>query len=72
MRCRVVKNAKGKVVAAYPIMEGDVKIELQLKKGERAVEVDIPEKETRDPQRFLRACSSAKKYRSPRGGTSTS
>jgi hypothetical protein len=60
MRCRVVRNAKGEVVAAYPIVEGDVKIELQLEKGEQAVEVDIPEKDMCDPKRFHQACSLAK------------
>jgi hypothetical protein len=60
MRCRVVKNAKGEIVAAYPIVEGDVKIDLRLEKGEQTVEMDIPEEDLRDPHRFLRACSSAK------------
>jgi hypothetical protein len=60
VRCRVVKNTNGEVVAAYPIVEGDVKIELQLEKGEQAVKIDIPEEDMRDPHTFLRACSSAK------------
>ena len=60
MKCQVIKNAKGKVVAALPILPGDVKVELQLKRGEKAVEVDIAEEDMRDPARFLRAASAAK------------
>jgi hypothetical protein len=60
MKCRVIKNEKGEVVAAHPIMDGDVKIELQLEKGEHSVEMDIPEEDMRDPHRFFRACSSLK------------
>lgn len=60
MKYKVIKNAKGEVIAAYPIEESAVKIELQLKKGERVVDVNISKKEMRDPQRFLLACSSGK------------
>jgi hypothetical protein len=55
----VVKDAKGKVVAASPIEPGERKIEHRLGKGEKAIEVEISEEDMRDPARFLRACTSA-------------
>jgi hypothetical protein len=58
MKYRVVKSDSGEVVAAYPIAEGDVQVEFQLEKGERVVELDIPEEAAGDRDRFLRACSS--------------
>ena len=60
MRCRVVKDAKGKIVAAYPIAAGEIKFELELKRGQKAVEVDIREDDMRDAERFRRAASAVR------------
>ena len=57
MKCCVVKNAKGEVVAAYPLEAGGLEIELELEKGEQAAEMDISEKDMCDPDSFIRACS---------------
>ncbi len=58
MKCCVVKNAEGEVVAAYPHDLGDISFKMELEKGETTVEMDIPEEAMCDPDTFLRSCSS--------------
>jgi hypothetical protein len=57
MKCRVIKDAKGKVIAAFPVSKSGARIEVEPTKGQRVVEMDIPLKDLKDPKRFLRACS---------------
>ena len=57
MKCCVIRNSKGAVVAAYPLeQDGEERLEIMLEKGESTRVMDIPKKAMRDPNSFRNAC----------------
>ena len=57
MKCCVIRDAKGEVVAAYPLeLEGGLKLEIRLEEGESTRVMDIPRKSMRTPEEFRKAC----------------
>lgn len=58
MKCCIVRDPWGKVVAAYPLSTVErLKFEIKLENDETTIEKDIPEKAMLDPESFYKACS---------------
>ncbi len=57
MKCCVIRDKKGEVVAAYPLVLDDgTKLEIKLNEGESTRVQDIPKKSMRTPEDFRKAC----------------